>query len=198
MSSHHIVREDQEPALLILNAHAISFEKIQELLEWMPTVIVTESEIETVVAWGIKVDVVLAPKAKANYWQEQLIEQAPVKIILFDDGRDSVDSAFQYLKSSKATAVNCLLKTEADLTRFEGSLFDVDCFMDNTRWSWIKSGRIEKWIAKESRIKILPIEVKNEFTELIASDWLINKDGIVKLESPNPFWFGEELGISID
>lgn len=33
MSSHHIVRENQEPALLIADAHAISFEKIQELLE---------------------------------------------------------------------------------------------------------------------------------------------------------------------
>jgi hypothetical protein len=197
MSSHHIVREDQEPALLILNAHAISFEKIQELLEWMPTVIVTESEIETVVAWGIKVDVVLVPKAKANYWQEQLIEQAPVKIISFD-GEDNIGSAFQYLKSGKATAVNCMLKTKVDLTKFEGFSFDVDCFIDNTRWSWIKSGRIEKWMPKGARLQILPFEIKNEFTELIASDWLINKDGIVKLESPNPFWLGEELGISID
>jgi thiamine pyrophosphokinase len=197
MSSHHIVREDQEPALLILNAHAISFEKIQELLEWMPTVIVTESEIETVVAWGIKVDVVLVHEDKISSWQEKLIEQTPVKIISFD-GEDNIDSAFQYLKSGKATAVNCLLKTKVDLTKFGGFSFDVDCFMDNTRWSWIKSGRIEKWMPKGARLQILPIEIKNEFAELIASDWLINKDGIVKLESPNPFWFGEELGISID
>jgi thiamine pyrophosphokinase len=195
MSSHHIVREDQEPALLILNAHAISFEKIQELLEWMPTVIVTESEIETVMAWGIKVDVVLVPKAKANYWQEKLIEQTPVKIISFD-GEDNIASAFQYLKSGKATAVNCLLKTKVDLAKFEGFSFDVDCFIDNTRWSWIKSGRIEKWMPKGSRLQILPIEIKNEFVELSASDWKIDKDGIVKLESQNPFWLGEELGIN--
>lgn len=195
MSSHHIVREDQEPALLILNAHAISFEKIQELLEWMPTVIVAESEIETVVVWGIKVDVVLVPEDKVSHWQEQLIEQLPVKIISFDEGLNSIDSAFQYLKSGKATAVNCLLKTEADLTKFEGSSFDVDCFFDNTRWSWIKSSRIEKWMPKGSRIQILPLEARNKFVEFSESGWQIHKDGIVKLESQNPFWLGEDLSI---
>jgi len=196
MSSHHIVREDQEPALLILNARAISFEKIQELLEWMPTVIVAENEIETVVAWGIKVDVVLVPEDKVNYWEEKLIEQAPVKIISCDDRVGSIDSAFQYLKSGKATAINCLLKTIADLTKFEESAFDVDCFIDNTRWSWIKSGHIEKWMPKGSRLQILPLEARNEFVEFRESGWQIDKDGIVKLASQNPFWLGVELGIN--
>ncbi len=195
MSSHHIVREDQEPALLILNAQAISFEKIQELLEWMPTVIVAESEIETVVAWGIKVDVVLVPESKTNYWQEKLVDQAPVNIIPFRDEDVSINSAFKYLKSGKATAVNCLLSNEADLVKTEGlSSFDIDCFIGNTRWSWIKSGHIEKWMPKGGRLQILPIEVRNEFVEFASGSWLVEKDGIVKLKSQNPFWMGEELG----
>ncbi len=197
MSSHHIVREDQEPALLILNAHAISFEKIQELLEWMPTVIVAESEIETVLAWGIKIDVVLVPEQKINHWQERLIEQAPVKIISFQNGENTINSAFQFLKSSKATAVNCLLKTEADLERIEGlSSFDVDCFIENTRWSWIKSGHIEKWLPKGARLQIFPLKVRNEFVEFVSGGWMIEKDGIVNLKSQSPFWMGEELGVS--
>ncbi len=193
MSSHHIVREDQEPALLILNARAISFEKIQELLEWMPTVIVAESEIDAVVAWGIKIDVVLVPEGNASYWQERLMEQAPVKIIPSRDG-DNINSAFGYLKSGKATAVNCLLSSEADLAKIEGlSSFDVDCFIDNTRWSWIKSGHIEKWMPKGARLQILPLDVRTEFVEFASGSWHIDKDGIVKLKSQNPFWMGEEL-----
>lgn len=195
MSSHHIVREDQEPALLILNAHAISFEKIQELLEWIPTVIVAESEIETVVAWGIKVDVVLVSDDKISYWQEKLVDQAPVNVIPFKDEEDSFSSAFKYLKSGKATAVNCLLKAEADLVKIEGlSSFDVDCFINNIRWSWIKSGQIEKWMPKGGKLQILPLEVRNEFVEFASGSWLIDRDGIVKLKSQNPFWMGEELG----
>ena len=57
MSSHHFVKEDQEPALIIADASAVSFEKIQELLEWSPTVIVMESSLEMVLSWGIKMDV---------------------------------------------------------------------------------------------------------------------------------------------
>jgi hypothetical protein len=194
MSSHHIVREDQEPALLILNAHAISFEKIQELLEWMPTVIVAESEIETVVAWGIKVDVVLVPNEKINHWQEKLTDQAPVKIISFGDEVDSFSSAFRYLKSGRATAVNCLLSNETDLVKTEGlSSFDIDCFIGNTRWSWIKSGHIEKWMPKGGRLQILPLVVRNKFVEFASGSWLIAKDGIVALNTQNPFWLGEEL-----
>lgn len=196
MSSHHIVREDQEPALLVLNAHAISFGKIQELLEWMPTVIVAESEIEILLAWGIKIDVVLVPVGKISYWQEKLIEQAPVKIVSFQEREDIINAAFQFLKSGKATALNCLLKTEADLERIEGlSGFDVDCFIDNTRWSWIKSGHIEKWLPKGARLQILPLHIRNEFVEFTSGSWLIEKDGIVKLKSMTPFWMGEEIGV---
>jgi hypothetical protein len=196
MSSHHIVREDQEPALLILNAHAISFEKIQELLEWMPTVIVAESEIETVTTWGIKIDVVLVYEERVKNWQAKLVDQAPVKIISFQRDEDIIGTAFSYLTSSTATAINCLLISEADLAKLELSSFDVDCFFNNMRWSWIKSGSIEKWMPKGASLQILPIEARNEFDEFTASGWLIEKDGIVKLESQEPFWMGEELGVS--
>lgn len=54
MSSHHFVKENQEPALLILCTEAIPFEKLQEILEWSPTVITTEGCIEKVLGWGIK------------------------------------------------------------------------------------------------------------------------------------------------
>jgi thiamine pyrophosphokinase len=34
MSSHHIVRDDQEPALIIANGAACSAELLGQLLEW--------------------------------------------------------------------------------------------------------------------------------------------------------------------
>ena len=41
MSSHHIVRDDQEPALIIANGASCSNELLGQLLEWSPIVIVT-------------------------------------------------------------------------------------------------------------------------------------------------------------
>ena len=59
MSSHHIVRDDQEPALIIANGLACNTELLGQLLEWSPLVIVLDAAIERVLDLGIKVDVLL-------------------------------------------------------------------------------------------------------------------------------------------
>jgi thiamine pyrophosphokinase len=59
MSSHHIVREKQEPALLVLGMDNFSDELLGQLLEWSPTVIATEIMAEKLNANGIKIDCVI-------------------------------------------------------------------------------------------------------------------------------------------
>lgn len=184
MSSHHIVREDQEPALLILNAHAISFDKIQELLEWMPTVIVAKSEIETVLSWGIKVDVFIAPANEVSDWEVRLADQFPIKIISVESGEDLLAIAFNFLMSSKAKAINCLLQTKDQLSRLElYSQVDVEAFVENKRWSWIKSGKFKKWVATRTKLHIYP---EGKVVE-------VEEDGIFSFVNQQSFWVGEEL-----
>src|ERR1700753_1302235 len=62
MSSHHIVREKQEPALLVLGLDTFSDELLGQLLEWSPTVIVTEETAEIINANGIKIDLIITDK----------------------------------------------------------------------------------------------------------------------------------------
>ena len=57
MSSHHFVKEGQEPALFILDN--IPFQYAESLLEWVPLVMVADRALENVLHWGIKIDVVL-------------------------------------------------------------------------------------------------------------------------------------------
>ena len=59
MSSHHIVRDDQEPALIIANGAACSDELLGQLLEWSPLVVVLDSAMVRVMEMDIKVDVLL-------------------------------------------------------------------------------------------------------------------------------------------
>jgi hypothetical protein len=194
MSSHHIVRENQEPALLIANAHAISFEKIQELLEWMPTVVVLSSEVDTVVAWGIKVDVVINPLAEMNLWRDKLVEQTPIRFISFNPTDDPLQTAFYFLVASKSTAVNCLLGSTEDLFKVESfSNLDIEAFVDNKLWSWIKNGHFEKWMPEGAKLYLLPDEMKSEFPAFTEGVHHIVKDGIISLKSSHPFWVGEEL-----
>lgn len=184
MSSHHIVRENQEPALLIAHAHAISFEKVQELLEWMPTIIVVETEIETVLSWGIKVDVLIAPGSRANDWEVKLADQFPIKIIPLDSGEDPLATAFHFLIHNKAKAINCLLHTKDQLSKLKlYSQVDLEAFVDGKRWSWIKSGKFEKWLVAHTTLYLYP---EGRIIE-------VEEDGIFSITQDRGFWLGEEL-----
>lgn len=195
MSSHHVIREDQEPALLILDAHAIPFEKVQELLEWIPTVIVLAEEIETVVSWGIKIDVVLTPIAEINRWRDQLVDQVPIRFLSYNPGDDPVLTAFYFLSASRAKAVNCLMKHTADLKTIETfHQLDVEAFVQNRRWAWVKSGHFEKWVPAGSEFYVEPPQAAATSIAGVKDGKIrIHEDGKISLQSTHAFWIGEML-----
>ncbi len=112
MSSHHIVRDDQEPALIIANGASCNIELLGQLLEWSPLVIVLDSAIERVVELGIKVDVLLGDFDRgfdANYYKET---QFPLEIIHTpDQNKTDLEKAFDYLIERKMPAVNVVWAT---------------------------------------------------------------------------------------
>ncbi|RRN77958.1 thiamine pyrophosphokinase [Pseudoxanthomonas sp. SGD-10] len=59
MSSHHIIREKQEPALFINNLGTFDLEYIGQLLEWSPTVIVNSAVYDYMHTLSIKIDAVI-------------------------------------------------------------------------------------------------------------------------------------------
>src|SRR5690606_27385418 len=99
MSSHHIVREKQEPALLIMDLDAIGNEYLGQLLEWSPTVIVAEHIFEKADSMGIKIDA-LVHSNPAYPAQEH------THIILSES--DPAGDALKYLISEKYPAVNII------------------------------------------------------------------------------------------
>lgn len=194
MSSHHVVRENQEPALVILNAHAISFEKAQELLEWMPIVVVLASEVESVLGWGIKVDVVLSPLEDRETWVTRLTDQAPVKILTYNPADQPLLTALYYLVAIKSYAVNVLCMHHDDFRIAETfPSLDIEMFMDGRRWSWIKSGRWEKWLPVNTTLYLLPEVQWKNFPQFSSGRYVIKNDGFIELRSTDPFWIGEDL-----
>src|SRR4051812_7146441 len=100
MSSHHIVRDNQEPALLILTT-STPFEIVQQLLEWSPSVMVDAPELNTVLSWGIKIDVALFPESKKEATLEKVSEQFPVKLLPYQDHENPLRAALHFLKTGK-------------------------------------------------------------------------------------------------
>ncbi|HEY0244222.1 MAG TPA: thiamine diphosphokinase [Mucilaginibacter sp.] len=98
MSSHHIVREKQEPALLVLGLDNFSDELLGQLLEWSPTVIVTEPMAEKLNAYGIKIDWIITDSGEEDIQSD--VKQLPLK------QGSVISTAFDFLTGSNYSAVN--------------------------------------------------------------------------------------------
>jgi len=112
MSSHHIVRDDQEPALIIANGAPCSEELLGQLLEWQPLVIVLDSAIERVLPLGIKVDVLLGDFDHGfdpEYYRDK---QFPLEIVHApNQDKTDLEKAFDYLIERGIPAANVVWAT---------------------------------------------------------------------------------------
>jgi thiamine pyrophosphokinase len=191
MSSHHIVRENQEPALVIFDARAIPFEKVQELLEWMPTIVVLHTQVEIVLSWGIKMDVVLVPASEETSWTERTKDQQPIEVISFQANEPPLNKTISLLQSRNIPAVNWLVKELQTLTGLIDFTGDAEVFVDNKRWSRVKSGRFEKWLPTGTALYIFPEQACSEIAD---GKFIVERDGVVVLQGKQVFWVGEEVG----
>lgn len=166
MSSHHIVRDDQEPALIIANGASCSEELIGQLLEWSPLVIVLDSAIERVFELGIKVDVLLGDFDRGFNPEYYLEKQYPLEIVYApNQDKTDLEKAFDYLIEKGHKAVNVIWATgkRADHTitnitsivKFRDQLKIV--LLDDHSKVFLLPNKYEKWYTKNTPISLIPI-----------------------------------------
>lgn len=173
MSSHHIVRDDQEPALIIANGASCNEELLGQLLEWSPLVIVLDSAIERVLELGIKVDVLLGDFDRgfdAEYYKES---QYPIEIVHTpNQDKTDLEKAFDFLIDKGHKAANVIWATgkRADHTitnitnivRFREKLKIV--ILDDHSKIFLLPTKFKKWYPKETVISLIPIGEVNGIT----------------------------------
>ncbi len=90
MSSHHIIRDGQEPALIIANGESCSQNLLDQLLEWSPVVMVLDGAIDRVIPLGIKIDMLVGDFDRDSNPEKILEFQHQVEIIHTPD-QDKTD-----------------------------------------------------------------------------------------------------------
>lgn len=166
MSSHHIVRDDQEPALIIANGEACSKELMGQLLEWSPIVIVLDSAIDRVLELGIKVDVLLGDFDRGLDAEKYREMQYPIEIVYTpDQEKTDLEKAFDFLIDRNIPAVNVIWATgrRADHTitnvtnivRFRDKLKIV--ILDDYSKIFLLPQKFEKWYPAQTPISLIPI-----------------------------------------
>jgi thiamine pyrophosphokinase len=207
MSSHHIVRDDQEPALIIANGASCHPELLGQLLEWSPLVIVLDSAMERVMQLDIKVDVLLGDFDRGFDPEIYQTSQYPIEIVhTHDVNKADLEHAFDYLINRKIPAVNVVWATgrRADHTisnltnivRYRDLLKIV--ILDDHSKVFLLPKKFEKWYPANTPISLIPIghvtgiHSENLFYPLKDDSLTIGyrtgssnhviKDGIVRIE----------------
>ncbi|GAB3924866.1 thiamine pyrophosphokinase [Mucilaginibacter myungsuensis] len=186
MSSHHIVREKQEPALLIAGLDTFDDELLGQLLEWSPTVICTADTMDKMLSLGIKVDWYVG-------YKDELPELLDIKVIA--PGEDAVTTALTNLSSEGYPSVN-IITDELELdkyAKFTGRM-DVIIFCGDIKVIAIRSG-FSKWKPAGDRLKFLTLPHNFLYTGLTPvkeNVYRTTHDGFYSLQFSDKFIFVAE------
>lgn len=188
MSSHHVVREKQEPALLILDLTDFDEEHLGQLLEWSPTVLADEISAEKLHSLGIKCDVLLSQNE--NTFLQDNLRLVPVE-------HDALISGLQFLIDEKYPAVNIIAgKRSMDDFLIFADQITLVIFNQNHKIYPVNNG-FSKWKAAGEIIYIDQIPADLEYSglkQINPNQYKTITDGLFTLKFTQPFLFiAEEI-----
>lgn len=166
MSSHHIIKDKQEPALIIANGEACSNSLTEQLLEWNPLVVVLDGAMDRVLELGIKIDVLLGDFDRNRNPEEILKHQSHVKIVRTPDpNKTDLEKGIDYLIENAYPAANIIWATGkradhsftniSNLVRYKNSITLV-MIDDYSKIFYVKSG-FTKHYSKGTPLSLIPI-----------------------------------------
>jgi len=184
MSSHHIVREKQEPALLVLSLEGFDDEQLGQLLEWSPTLLVTPLVAEQLDVFGIKVDWIIADDINNDL-------QSDVKILPTNGKPESI-AAIDHLVDKGYPSVN-VVTDEFDLNQYQPYVDKINLvvFYQQQKIYGVESG-FSKWKPAGETIKIIsPVKnlTTNGVEETDKNTYITVADGFFSLQFDSAILF---------
>lgn len=166
MSSHHIVRDQQEPALLVANGAPCSEELLGQLLEWSPFVLALDGALPRLLRLGIKVDAVLGDFDSIGMKSEELMPWQPIRVIETQDQEfTDLEKGLMFLIEEGHRAVNIVWGTGRRLDHTLANLTNLVKFsqqltinlVDDHSRVYPLPRQFEKWYPAGTLISLFPI-----------------------------------------
>lgn len=165
MSSHHVVRDKQEPALIIANGEACNADLLGQLLEWNPFILVLDGAIDRVLDMGINPDAVLGDFDSIIDLDTKIAHLSHTKKIhLPDQELTDLDKGILYLIQEEYHAANIVWATGNRIDHTITNLFNMARYhtkitlsmIDNYSKKYIIPKTFEKWYPANSIISLIP------------------------------------------
>jgi hypothetical protein len=194
MSSHHFVKEGQEPALILTTG--FSMDDIGPLLEWAPVVLAFPNAIQSVVLNGIHVDqVVLSLEESEAIYSERsfpvMVLPGPTVTL-----ETRIQRAIDFLSDKGATNVNLWVDNMSEInsliTGIRATNINFGIIERAFSWSIIKNGKFRKWLPASSVVfyngKHGPAIQNGTLSDGVIT---VTDDGFLTIRSDESFWIGE-------
>lgn len=170
MSSHHFVKEGQEPALIIANGEMCSFSLLEEMLQWSPYVVALDGAYEYLKSKGIKPDVVIGDFDSIS---EPITDFDITLIKDFNQNNTDLEKALDFLIEKGYGEINVLGATgrreDHSLNNFLllCKYSDINIvLLGDTFKAFLVKNNFSKYYKKDQIISLLPIgKVTGIFSE---------------------------------
>ena len=193
MSSHHVIRDEQEPPVFILSVEN-NLVSIKELLGWSPTVWVLEEHAEWVMSQNIKVDGVFTVDPSSYIPLD--LQTGNYAVSKFDE-ENILKSILSVLGDKEFTGINVfcnklvrenLLKTV--LQKNVG--IPISIFVEGEITLISFKNHLKKWYPSGSRINILSGALQSSNMEKQLEGFVVKEEGFIQIRSESsPIIFTE-------
>lgn len=183
MSSHHFVKDGQEPALILANGAVCSQKILSEFLEWCPFVLVVDGALQTALDKGIAFNAVSGDFDSETNPHQKLQHLPHVEII------ETPDQDFTDLHKAVMICIEKGYKTVHVLwgtgKRTDHTIGNLDlivrlkelvtlCFWDDFHKIYRAPDGFKKWYKKGTDISLLPWHLAKNVTAQNLQ-WPLNK-----------------------
>jgi len=183
MSSHHVVIDNQEPALIIANGESCELALILDLLEWSPTVVVLDGAIQRVLDYEIKFDVWLGDFDSVSVDEMKshpALEQVEI-VHTPDQDKTDLQKAIEYLINKGIPAANIIwaagkrpdhhLNNLLTLARYSDKITLTS--IDDYGKLYVLPKKFSKWYKKGTQLSLIPCGIATE-VETANLVWNLN------------------------
>lgn len=167
VSSHHIVRDNQEPALIIANGESCDLGLLGDLMEWTPFTVVLDGAMQRVLEAGIRCDVWLGDFDSGN---EINLQEYPhlshiQKVHIENQDLTDLQKGIEYLIQEGFTGVNIVWATGKRQDHHLNNILTISKYSERISLNIIDDySRIypcpnlyKKWYQKGTSISLIPV-----------------------------------------
>ncbi len=193
MSSHHFVKEKQEPALLILADASFDENLVAQLLEWAPIVFVEDRCLPLINHNPIKIDYVIQCSMSDEELDSWIAFQENVQVLKIKLD-NKIQETIQFLKSDNHEALSIVghdCKLEQLILENEEKLNII--FYSSSYKVFSKEKHFKKWKEKNSKFEFNANDI--QLTNLIAESkyYKVIDDGNVEVNASSKIIIKEYL-----